>query len=524
MGVNVTTTHSTEIRIPAYSAVASGDLIVNVEGQAVPASTALSLAQLNNTTVGLQSVYPVTSQGTYYGGDTEMACKRIVEVGDTGNILSVVVGDGSTSATTGVKMFTSSITGAVARAAVTVSSSTSAAARIKRLTAGTVVVVWAETTALKFAIYNNDGTVSVAATTVATIVSAGGSKWNFAILTGGDIVFAYAKVTSNNVNFVRYNNAGVLQGAETTVEAAVTPVGICVLPQTGGGFIVYYYRNAATANWKFARYDSAGVIQGSLTTVSTGTAVPLGFGEYDNLAIELAGGNIVFQWANAAHQYSVYTSAGVLVLTVPSLTSTYADTDQIAGLTQTASGGFAVATWGSSLSVCTFRAFDSSGLGITSSIFSMDSSQGAQLLIQTAQGFAAMALYYDGAASYTANLANITNAGALIGTVVTLYSGSAPVTGACLLAHVSGVLALNYRTNVSTGTLYLGSYNPNKTSVLGVALESVAEGATCRVATKGTYPINQSLLAAGSYDQRTATVPGTKGAIVGTTAILYGME
>lgn len=524
MGVNVTTTHSTEIRIPVSAAVTAGDLLVNVEGEAAKASTALSLTQLNNTTVGLQSVYPLTSQGTYYGGDAQAACKRLVEVESTGEILSVVVGDGSASNVGGVRLFTTTITGAVARSPVTVTGSSASSVRITRLTADKVVIAWTESAVLKFAIYNNDGTVSVAAATVATTTSDGSQKWNIAVLTGGDIVFAYAKVTSNNANFVRYNSSGVLQGAETTVEASATPTGICVLPQTGGGFIIYYYKSSATANWKFAIYDSAGVIQGSLTTVSTGTAAQLSYGEYDNLAIELDNSNIVFQWANTAHQYSVYTSAGVLVLTVPSLASTAAANDHVAGLTQTASGGFAVVTWGSALGTCTFRAFDSGGIGITSSTFTMNARQGAQLLIQTAQGFAAMALYSDGASNYTVQLANLTSDGVLIGTVVTLYTGTVANNGACLLTHSSGVLALNYRGAVSSGILYYATYNPNKTSILGVALESVAEGATCRVATKGTYPINQSLLAAGSFDQRTATVPGTKGAIVGSTALLYGME
>lgn len=520
MGINVISASTADVRMPAGSAITAGDLVINSEGAAVKASTALSIAQQNNTTTGLQAIYPVTSYGGNYGDASNYALRNICEAGD-GSILQVFTGNGTISST-GVQLVTRSLAGAVASTAVAVSSAASCICpRIKQVSSGTVVIAWVEVAVLKFAIYNNNGTVATSTATVTSLPNGASPYWNMSVLANGDIVFAYNKITSLNTTFARYNSSGVLQGSEVIVESAAnTTGGICVLPQTGGGFIVYYYRSAAAVNWNFARYNASGVLQGTLTTVSTGSPAAMSYGEFDHLAIELSNGSIVFQWNATAHNHSIYTSAGVFVTTVvtdprsPTLNNAW-------GLLPSPSGGFA--TFTNTGTTLLFRLFNSSGQVLNTYDFGMVAASGGLVASRTTQGYCVLSSYFDGDTGYSAQLASMSAIGANIGSIITVSPNATSANrGLCLVRHSSGPQLIGFKNTGATGYQEFAVYNPDKTSVIGVALESVSVGAICRVSTKGTYTINQALTG-GSFDQRTATVPGTKGSVAGSTAVLYGM-
>lgn len=528
MGMNVlsnSTQGTREVRVPVSTAVTVGDLLLNTEGAtAKKASDLLTVTQLNNTTAGPSVVYPVTITGTNYGS-TSSNFKRLCEI-DSGNILEVYTGNGTGTAI-GVNLVLRNAVGAILSVPVVVSSTPACeCSRIKRLSSTKVLIAWTESSTLKFAIYNNDGTVATAPATVSTISGPGEQYWNMSVLVGGDIVFAYSKATPFDACFKRYNSTGVLQGSETVVEAAASGSSFCVKELAAGGFIVYYFRSAATYNWKFARYNSTGVIQGTLTTIANSSTVTKAKCEFDDLVLELSGGNLLFQYIHTASLSGivVYDSTGTLVAT----TTPAPATEAVAGASNTLveiPGGFVSITGGSS-GKSNIRFFAANGIQLYPSKATTETNLitagyggGAILVVPTVSGYVVVSNFNDGA-NGNFQLFTLSKTGDLIGSVVVIPSG-APSTSISLLAHSSGLLMLSWKY---TTQFMMAVYNPTRTSILGVAQETVSSGALCRVATSDTHQINQVFSTSGNFDQRTATVPGAKGSIVGSTAVLYGME
>ena len=89
------------------------------------------------------------------------------------------------------------------------------------------------------------------------------------------------------------------------------------------------------------------------------------------------------------------------------------------------------------------------------------------------------------------------------------------------LLTASGVLCVSYYKH--NAGLRFATYATLRKSVIGVALESASAGALCRVGTKGTYALTTAQPLGGAFDQRTATIPGTRGTIAGSSAVLFGM-
>lgn len=76
----------------------------------------------------------------------------------------------------------------------------------------------------------------------------------------------------------------------------------------------------------------------------------------------------------------------------------------------------------------------------------------------------------------------------------------------------------------SSESTYAASYSLQRKSVIGVARNSVSANGTVRVSTVGTFTLNSSYGFGGAFDQRTATIPGTRGSVLGTSAVLFGLS
>jgi len=244
MGINVLSNASSqEVSIPSGTAITSGDLVVNTEaGPAYPASTALSVAQNNNTTAGASAISAIaTITGSNYGATSTAAFPCMAQL-TNGTVVFAYSGNGTTY-TTGINVVFKNMNGGNPVATVVPTSATNSYTPIVRaLPNGGVVVAWISSAgAFSYAIYTSAGAVTKAATTIATSVSSPQNigYYTMNVLTGGNIVFAYNK--SNAMAYQIIDSSGNAVLAETTIEAASTPVDICIRPLSAGGFVISYF-------------------------------------------------------------------------------------------------------------------------------------------------------------------------------------------------------------------------------------------------------------------------------------------
>jgi len=530
MGINViSNTQSQELTLAASTAITSGNLVTQTEGGLTfPTTSQLTLASQNIATAGPSALYAYNTIGANYRTFSD-DWDTVVQLGN-GVLAFANSGDGTT-ANTGVNVFYYTQSGGAFRAKTTVVSTINiGSVKIKKLDSSKFVVVWTASGAtLNFAIYNNDGTVAVAATTVTSAISASGSTlYNFNVLADGDIVFAYRKITSNDFAFVRYNSSGVLQGSETVVEAGSTPSRISVLAHSSGDFWLYYYRNAATTAYKFARYNSSGVLQGTLTTVVTNSG-NLNM-NWVAMITELGNGNVLIFSPNGSNfpDANLYNSSGTLVT---SNTTYHGSSNTIAlaavcpfVLVEAQQATIFSMTDGNVLSVWKIdNSLNFIGPRIqTGAIGNFTTSTTTGYLKVFSEGSAGYSILTVGYTStWTATISCVNTAGTVVGTNIVPYSGISINNGNCAIKTAEGNIVFNVNRDNSDDRF--GVYSPGRKNIIGVAQQTVSAGSTFRCATVGTYTINNAPSTPGLFDNRTATPGGARGNVSGTTAILNGL-
>lgn len=510
--------------VPNRGGVVTNDLVTLFEdGTVVKTSTTLSLALENNTTNGPVAVKASAAvTGNNYRNIAY--AEQMTWLGN-GNYAQVYTGNGTTNST-GVRFRLKNQNGGDVAAEVVVSSAASiGTVRVAKLNSTQFVVAWTESTTLKFAIYDNDGTVVVAATTIATLSGGADETNNMAVTAAGEVVFAYQKVTSTDVAFKRYNAGGVLQGAETTVEAAADGRYIAIKACSGGDFVIFYRRIAATNSYKFARYNSSGVIQGALTSLSSGNS-EFTQGKANGSIAELSNGNIVMAATNPANSDAslyIYTSANALVTRID-LASTFNNNSNRPQVVA-AANGFAAAGMGSTGT--NMMLFDSNGNSISSQVVVDNSAagngSGSNLdLYSIGIGYALCRSGTNGT-NYTVHLLEVDSALAAKGSVITIEASSTTLSSFLSSAMSPGYLLAFQYTNGATMLVKGGVYKCLRSSIFGIANATAADGITASISTVGGYTVNQSLAAGGAFNQNAATIPGNRGTVAGTSALLFGL-
>ena len=515
------------VSAPVNIAVTRGDMLCRVEGgYAAKASASLTVAQENNATAGIVAAQASANEGLGANlGPSSTNPARLSDELSNGNIGILYTGDGTT-VTTRLSLRIKGWNGQDIANVIVSSASAINSCRIKSLGGNRIAVAWLESATLQLAIYDNLGAVVTAAATVATLSTGNFDYWNINALANGDAVLAYTKETGLDIAFKRYNNAGALQGSETVVEAAVNGYYLCVAPLAAGGFVISHYRPTATAAAKFARYNASGTLQGSLTTLVTG-ANALGAGGNESRAIELTGGNIVFQTAASGDNHPdlhVYSSAGSLVKTIDLGTT---GVSSYAGSLVATPAGFAVAVFLSTADV-RLVGFNAGGDQLFSVLLASGgvttSYNGMVMISLGASGFAILRAA-DNATNRDIRLIRCDSGGKQAVNASVMAPAAVNISAVWAVAGAHGAVAVN---NINTTTLYFGSYLTWRKAMLGVALDSVtgtsAAPAICRVATAGAFTINQDFgpTGGGSFDTRANTVNGTNGEIAGASALLLG--
>ena len=535
------------ISLIASSAISAGDLVSNNEtGYATRSLAHFSMTptQENNTVGGnnaLKTVAPlVGATGSGVGNQSTMKGPFIAELGN-GNIVHVYTGNGTT-ANTNLNAVIRSVNGNdIVSAAVigVISTDTAIYCAVRKLNATQFVIAWNSNSTLKFAVLNNDGTIAVSATTVATLYGSGSAiYWAFNVTTSGQIVLAYSLVTSSDMVFKRYNAAGVLQGSETVVESgANSGSGINVLSCANGDFVISYKRSAATAAYKFARYNASGTIQGALTTILTASS-DITYGAVIQSAIELAGGNIVFQTSNntsaAYRQISIYNASNALVKTFDIgndagyglSTSGYSE---YLGMCANRNGSFAIASVnGGSVGIIVlspdgFVIKPATNLDLGMTLLGNNPVSGILLFSLDNAGYAVVRGAYNNTGTQREIYQTcITPDLALLGSAVALFpAASAAATDVSAILTSANILVTSFY--YPGNGIRAAYYQVCKRSITGVALNSVSAGGTVCLATKGTMPINQQNVIGAIFDNRAQAVIGVKATIVGSNIVMNGV-
>ena len=202
MGFNVIDSTATNVKVTATagSALVSGDLVSNHEtGVVNKVSETLSINIENNATAGLSVIRANTSleSNAAYGASAFQAtANTLVELGN-GNIALIYSGNGSLDYA-GINIRIRNVLGADVIAKIVVSTdNTIYSYRIVKLNTSKFAVCWIGTgLPLRFQIFNNDGTTVGSIVDVESLVGNYSYHWNVSVLTNGNLVFVYDKVTS----------------------------------------------------------------------------------------------------------------------------------------------------------------------------------------------------------------------------------------------------------------------------------------------------------------------------------------
>lgn len=525
---------SAPVNVIASGPVGIGELVTLMDsGKVAKTSTLLGIPLENNTTAGpANAVLNSNDAGNanYLSGFQE----SIAFLSD-GNIAYAYSGDGSV-ATTNANFKIKTIHGGTL---ATVNLSTDLAVNNMKVLAlplsNRFVVFWTVTgdTTLRYAICANDGTIVKPAAILATISTGVQGWYSAAVLASGEFIAQYPKTASGGVCFKRFDSSGVLQGAETVVEAAaLTSSAHATLACANGDFICYYYRiTAATATYKFARYSATGAVVVALTSMATfAQALTTSGGAFHQTIVELSNGNIVFiatspiASGNGYPYAHVYTAAGVLVRTIGYTDASYVRSSAITPAVATADG-FAIASDASATTVY-LRTFDNNGLARVGPVAIPNVGPGSTkwdlALFESGNSLTYVRMMNSADTSFSGRVFVTDLYGVLKGSMTTIDvddSNTRWLTGAAM--GPNKILALTYKYTTVTN---FRTFRCVRCSVLGVALNSAADGGAVDVATKGTFnlPTTQNFGIGGAFDQRTAVVPGTRGVVVGRSAVLLG--
>ncbi len=490
--------------------------------------TALS----NNNTAGASVLLAsaVAAASTNYQQDSSAP----ISIGQ-GQIARIHSGNGTT-ATTGVVLQISSTSGANSITPVTVTSDTGILfSSVQLLASRRILVVWVNgSNVVKFAIHNADGSVFLAATTVATAASSlGAGSFGVAVLAGGNFVICYQKVTSLNASATIYSSAGVIVGSEVTVEAGATPTSGAVIACANGDWVWHYYRSAATTGQKIARFNSTGtVVTAATVVVATSSQLNASSQFNANSIVELPNGNFaLLAAASGSTQPTVYTVSSSLALVATyNIAAANGTTAQLPAIDRTPNGGFAVVTQLAAGSFAWLMTFDSSGrllIGPVSFALTTAGSTGGnmsgRLFSIGSAGFVYACCNYDGATNSVMQVVTISAVGVIKGSLVVVLTSAfstGPYRWSAALINNSFLHILFADASVNVRQ---AMYKVMLSSFLGVAITQGSTQVPALISTKGSYRINQNVTAGGAVDGRSNTVAGTRGVIAGPSVYMAGL-
>lgn len=514
--------------ITAGGSVALGELVTLLEGgTASRTSPLLGIANENNTTAGAVSLANM-AQNTSANTDSFDNSQNVAILSD-GTVAFGYHGDGSSSSNQVHLNLKSPLGGPIADVVVSTDGSIGGV-HVIALDNANVAVIWSTSTTLKFAIYSSAASLVKAATVIpSTLPNGSPDYWVACKNASGQLVIAYAVSASGGVRYCRYDGTGTLQGAETTIEAAIAAADLAVTACANGDVVFYYYRANATVGYKFARHSNANAVVVAATALTGATnQTSTNRARFQFLA-ELANGNLAFSAITVSGYPRVYvmTAAGVPVNTYDYTSSTISANNSVSGSIVPLSDGFAYLTPSTSTPSMNMTLFDNTGLPKTATKQLFTFPNGSQYFyfygFDAGNGIAiAMTVNDSGTSNYYHRIGVYDFTGAVKGSVITPEADSTnPRRGYCAAIAPNKVMAVAYR---DVNALDFRTYRVARCSVLGVATSAAADKGTFNVSTKGSFtlPSTQSFGLSGNFDMRGTVIPGTRGFVVARSANLLG--
>lgn len=529
-----TTNQSNDLGIISMTAgtdLSAGDLVLNSDaGKAAKADAGGAFSNNNSNAAGaniLSTALSVTNEsGQWYLG-TYHRERSSCELSN-GNIVHTFSGNASSSNQWVNFVIRNSANGTfVSRVQVSNLSSIESIQVVSLIGQNKFVVSWTQGANVYTRVYDNDGTPVTSAITVFTDNQGGSARyWQISALKdGGFVVAANKNASPYPLRFSRYNSSGVLQGSETTVESSSNPFEISIIPVSDDGFVIAWF-SATNNRHSISKYNAAGTLVGSQQNISSSSSTNNGKGNWaDNQVIELSDGKIAKLYNHSSTGYwRVSLRSSSLDLLADVTLGNYNNNEPFPAMCRYGNG-FAVVPWNSGSARLLLV---SNGGGVTSNNATPISVSGQNVTAcgtdVTYFGGGYFGIFNvgnnDGGNTYEHKTAVVTETGTNSGSIRTLLAATTSYHHYAFW-NSSNILISRYGLTTNTYTM---STNNLRKSVLGVVLDSVSADQTVRVGTKGVYQLTQDFAGGGNFDNRVATVPGSRGIVAGASAHLFGIN
>ncbi len=541
--------------LTAANAIAAGDLVVTLNGGDAVAPIAGQLPTRFNrdTSTGITSLSSGTGAAVGYpasnaGQNSWNVRPNRAAFLSNGNIVELSFGDGTTS-TTGLYYIVRSPSGAVVTPRTQLLSGAFAHSYpfgVVGLTGGGFA--WfggtdSMATALKYGVISNANATVLAATALIT----GGNNAltnpktaSISALSGGGFgVTVWSTGGTSTLLAWVFNASGTLQGSQTTLLSLAGGNGfVTSLGASNGDFVIFADDGTNAVGGRLWRYTSAGAAVGTVQTPFAASIVNSSVQSGAGRLIELTGSNIVVLGGNggASHSARLYNSSNAAVAAAVTWGASVSVVpgDANASLPVAApisSGGFVIFyTTTSATSFFVVLSASAAVLQAGQTGFNPGPSSSGyfgQLYIQPmgAAGYLVCSLTGNsGTSVYTLEVALLAADFSMPGAKIVSVNQSSVIGETFFLvspdrltAHVFAFNSANVYTYQTIGTVGC--------SIFGVAQSSAAAGAQVVVATVGSFTYNQVLAGASlSFDRRSSTPFGNRGAIAGQTALLFGVQ
>lgn len=451
------------------------------------------------------------------------------------------------------------------------------------LTNGNVVVPLSAvtTTYPQFSIYAPSGALI---TTVTTESVAASVTPKVAALTGGGFTIAYR--TAAGLRFGVYDNTGAVVTALATLTASVTNV-MGVLALSGGGFSLLYSFNSSGNIASTAAFNAAGVQQGTTTAIETIPATDQFNTALTGSAMVQYGASggycIAYNFSTGSQssffvRVAFFSSSAVLQNSLIAVNTTSIAQPKLAALTDgtvvlgynrvgTASGSFYLKYSATGVQVVAATAIDAGSVtsftvtalsSATFAIFYVLSTDLIQRLYDINGAIVGGALTYTGSFGASSNNMDVQKLsdGTFLAAISITASASTPRAArlnAALTTLLAGAIVLD-ATNANLGSTYVyvvPVVNPataqacamsfysgtlpdfrfanfvaqvKARTFIGVATAAAAAATSVRMQVIGPALMTKTFAPAQAVNYQANAIPGQKASLIGTTAILLGVQ
>lgn len=434
------------------------------------------------------------------------------------------MGDGSASSTTNLYIRTLK-RGAIVATLQLNSYTTQNYAKLIDLGNGTVMVLYWNSSSSCWAYQIlNAATLAVikAQTTISNASTNADAGVGAALLSNGNVVIAYRKSTPAGY-FQVISNTGTSVVAETSLgDASITNTNITVT--AGGGYFAIGYSLSSSCN--FRRYTNAGALVGTAVALAGSSTSAAGAGQgrkQSRLFMRSDGSLLHLDAISSPYAINVYDTANTLTATV-SLGNTNTNLDRVLIndvlyiVRNVSAANMSMVAFGAdnqiklNRTIVTGTSILASATSINSSIWdvSPDGSFCGLFTITDTANFQTNFITYDSSGNQ------------LVNTVIVASGTTNYRVAHCQIAVDSVFLAMGGASGSNLYNMRSGWYYIAYQSIYGVAAASAAKNADVTVQVTGLATISPAMSGGVAFDQRSATIPGIRGVVGGSSAILYG--